>query len=142
MPELYALVVRELSSCCQNVSRFCGCCLLAMICPCKQGEAINEQTIPNKKRAQASIAHAAPLWFLSSQPRRRACRGWGSKQRLAQSDKRVANARHLRFKHVMGGARKLAPLSPLKKKAKHRIIKKYDNKTESKATQNPKEMFR
>ena len=30
MPELYALVVRELSSCCQNVSRFCGCCLLAM----------------------------------------------------------------------------------------------------------------
>ena len=53
---------------------------------------------------------------------------WGIvKQRLAQSDKRVANARHLRFKNVMGGARKLVPLSPLKKKAKHRIVDKDDN---------------
>ena len=41
-----------------------------------------------------------------------------------------------------GGASQVAPLSPLKKKAKRRITKKDDNKTESKAIQNPKEMFR
>ena len=50
---------------------------------------------------------------------------WGIvKQRLAQSDKRIANAKHLRFKHVIGGARKLAPLSPLTKYAKIGIAKR------------------
>ena len=49
---------------------------------------------------------------------------WGIvKQRLAQSDKRIANARHLRLKHVIGGARKVAPLSPLTKYTKIRIIR-------------------
>ena len=68
---------------------------------------------------------------------------WGIvKQRLAQGDKRIANARHLQFKHVIGGARKLAPLSPLTKETKNRITRKYDNKAESKVIQNPKEMFR
>ena len=41
-----------------------------------------------------------------------------------------------------GGASQVAPLSPLKKKAKQRIARKHENKTESKATQNLKEMFR
>ena len=50
---------------------------------------------------------------------------WGIvKQRLAQSDKRIANARHLRFKDVIGGARKLAPLSPLTKLTTFRIVKR------------------
>ena len=53
---------------------------------------------------------------------------WGIvKQRLAQGDKRIANARHLQFKHVIGGASQVAPLSPLKKKAKNRITNKDDN---------------
>ena len=41
-----------------------------------------------------------------------------------------------------GGASQVAPLSPLKKKATFRITRRYENKTESKAIQNPKEMFR
>ena len=50
---------------------------------------------------------------------------WGIvKQRLAQSDKRIANARHLRVKHIIGGARKLAPLSPLTKESTFGITKR------------------
>ena len=41
-----------------------------------------------------------------------------------------------------GGASQVAPLSPLTKLTTFGIAKKDDNKTESKAIQNPKEMFR
>ena len=41
-----------------------------------------------------------------------------------------------------GDASQVVPLSPLKKKAKRRITKKDENKAESKATWNLKEMFR
>ena len=54
----------------------------------------------------------------------RSVQGLGSKQRLAQSDKRVANARHLRFKDVMGVHASSPPVPLDEKYTKIRIVKR------------------